>query len=77
MFALLVKLWQDNNLVNITLLLQSCISWHGIWKKLKHVFGFWSIFGYSNVAIAIVQWEFGRKTLTPTYLEDKTEVKVY
>ena len=22
------------------------------------------------------QWEFGRPTLTPTYLEDKTEVKV-
>ena len=25
----------------------------------------------------IVQWEFGQLTMSPTYFEDKTEVKVY
>ena len=36
--------------------------------------GWWRCYGVESGHTA--QWEFGRPTLTPTYLEDKTEVKI-
>ena len=30
----------------------------------------------ANILTDTAQWEFGRPTLTPTYMEDKTELKV-
>ena len=44
------------------------------WKKRGHSKNKEGCIGVGSSSTA--QWEFGRPILTPTYLEDKTEVKV-